>query len=52
MFISLIGGVSVFGLLGLVLGPLIVAMVIALSDAYAEPPDTIARADERPATRV
>jgi predicted PurR-regulated permease PerM len=42
MFISLLGGVSVFGLLGLVLGPLVVAIVSALFDAYAGPSDVIA----------
>lgn len=43
MFISLLGGVSVFGLLGLVLGPLVIAIVSALFDAYAGPSDVIAR---------
>jgi predicted PurR-regulated permease PerM len=56
MFISLLGGVSVFGLLGLVLGPLIVALVSGLSEAYAKPPEIIESAgppaDERPAKRV
>jgi len=42
MFISLLGGVSVFGLLGLVLGPLVIAIVSALFDAYAGPSDVIA----------
>jgi predicted PurR-regulated permease PerM len=37
MFISLLGGVSVFGLLGLVLGPLVTAIVIGLFDANAGP---------------
>ena len=41
MFISLLGGVSVFGLLGLVLGPLVTATVISLFDAYADPADII-----------
>ncbi len=41
MFISLLGGVSVFGLLGLVLGPLITAIVIALFEAYAGPAEII-----------
>lgn len=41
MFISLLGGVSVFGLLGLVLGPLVVALVIGLLDAYAYPVDLV-----------
>ena len=39
MFISLLGGVSIFGLLGLVLGPLVVAMVAGLFEAYAGPPE-------------
>jgi predicted PurR-regulated permease PerM len=34
MFISLLGGVSVFGLLGIVLGPLIMAIVTGLFEAY------------------
>lgn len=42
MFISLLGGVSVFGLLGLVLGPLIVALVAGLLDAYAHPVELVA----------
>ncbi len=37
MFISLLGGVSVFGLLGIVLGPLITAIVIGLFEAYSSP---------------
>jgi predicted PurR-regulated permease PerM len=37
MFISLLGGVSVFGLLGLVLGPLVTAIVIGLLEAYTNP---------------
>jgi predicted PurR-regulated permease PerM len=41
MFISLLGGVSVFGLLGLVLGPLITAIVIALFEAYTGPAEII-----------
>jgi predicted PurR-regulated permease PerM len=47
MFLSLLGGVSVFGLLGLVLGPLVTALVIALFEAYAGPGDIIHKsADE------
>jgi predicted PurR-regulated permease PerM len=42
MFTSLLGGVSVFGLLGLVLGPLVTATVIGLFEAYARPADIIA----------
>lgn len=41
MFISLLGGVSVFGLLGIVLGPLITAIVAGLFEAYATPPGEI-----------
>ena len=41
MFISLLGGVSVFGLLGLVLGPLVTAVVIGHFDAYARPADLL-----------
>ena len=41
MFISLLGGVSVFGLLGLVLGPLVTAIVTGLFEAYAGPADII-----------
>jgi predicted PurR-regulated permease PerM len=41
MFISLLGGVSVFGLLGLVLGPLVVAIVSGLFEAYAGSPEGI-----------
>lgn len=56
MFISLLGGVSVFGLLGLVLGPLVVALVSGLFEAYAGPPEIIASAavptEERPGRRL
>lgn len=41
MFISLLGGVSVFGLIGLVLGPLVVAIVGGLFEAYTGPPEII-----------
>ena len=41
MFISLLGGVSVFGLLGLVLGPLVTAIVTGLFDAYAGPGEIV-----------
>jgi predicted PurR-regulated permease PerM len=36
MFISLLGGVGVFGLLGLILGPLVMVIVMSLFTAYAE----------------
>lgn len=39
MFVSLLGGVSLFGLLGLVLGPLVTAIVTGLFEAYAGPPE-------------
>lgn len=35
VFISLLGGLSAFGLLGLVLGPIIMAFTISFVDAYA-----------------
>jgi predicted PurR-regulated permease PerM len=47
MFLSLIGGVTAFGLLGLVLGPLVTALVVGLFDAYTGPVDIIRKpADE------
>jgi predicted PurR-regulated permease PerM len=41
MFVSLLGGVSVFGLLGLILGPLVVALASGLLEAYAGEPEII-----------
>jgi predicted PurR-regulated permease PerM len=41
MFISLLGGVSLFGLLGLVLGPLVTAIVTSLFEAYTAPGELI-----------
>ena len=41
MFISLLGGVSVFGLVGLVLGPVITAIVSSLFEAYAGPAEIV-----------
>jgi predicted PurR-regulated permease PerM len=41
LFVSLLGGVSVFGLLGLILGPLVVALVAGLLEAYAGEPEII-----------
>lgn len=37
IFISVLGGVEVFGLLGIVLGPIIVALMASLLDLYAPP---------------
>jgi len=45
MFVSLLGGVSVFGLLGLVLGPLVTAIVIGLFEAYAGPAEVVGSAN-------
>jgi predicted PurR-regulated permease PerM len=36
MFISVLGGISVFGILGLVLGPIVVAMATSVLDVYTE----------------
>jgi predicted PurR-regulated permease PerM len=41
MFISLLGGVSAFGLLGLVLGPLVTAIVTSLLEAYSSPEEIV-----------
>ena len=41
MFISLLGGVSLFGLLGIVLGPLVSAIVTGLFEAYTAPGELI-----------
>lgn len=55
MFVSLLGGVAVFGLLGLILGPLVVALTAGLLEAYAAEPEivgaTTVPADERPIAR-
>jgi predicted PurR-regulated permease PerM len=48
MFISLLGGVLTFGLLGLVLGPLVVATVTGLLDAYTAPPLVVERGADMP----
>jgi predicted PurR-regulated permease PerM len=37
IFISVLGGISVFGLLGVVLGPIVVATAGSLLDVYAPP---------------
>lgn len=37
IFISVLGGVELFGLLGIVLGPIIVALAASLMDLYAPP---------------
>ena len=52
MFISLLGGVSVFGLLGLVLGPIIVALTAGLLETYAGDPEIIEPAEARRASAL
>ena len=47
MFLSLLGGVSAFGLLGLVLGPLVTALIIALFEAYAGPAEIIHKSADK-----
>jgi predicted PurR-regulated permease PerM len=53
IFISLLGGLAAFGLLGLVLGPIVMATTISFVDAYAserresEPVDDVHRTDDR-----
>ena len=37
VFISLMGGVTAFGFIGIVLGPLVAATVVALLESYTEP---------------
>jgi predicted PurR-regulated permease PerM len=39
ILVSLLGGVAVFGLLGLVLGPIIIVTALALLDSYMQAPD-------------
>ena len=41
MFISLLGGVSLFGLLGIILGPVVSAIVTGLFEAYTAPRELI-----------
>jgi predicted PurR-regulated permease PerM len=41
MFVALLGGVSVFGLIGLVLGPLVVALAAGMLETYARDPDAV-----------
>jgi predicted PurR-regulated permease PerM len=37
VFISVLGGIAAFGMIGLVLGPIIFATASALLDVYARP---------------
>lgn len=45
MILSLLGGVSAFGFIGIVLGPLVAAMVTALAESYATAPLASAAAE-------
>ncbi len=38
VFLGVLGGIEVFGLLGLVLGPVVLAMAAILLEVYAPPP--------------
>jgi predicted PurR-regulated permease PerM len=55
MFVSLLGGAAAFGLLGLILGPLVVALAAGLLEAYSAEPEIVAPtatpAAESPAVR-
>ncbi|MSO55319.1 MAG: AI-2E family transporter [Acidobacteria bacterium] len=46
VFISLLGGIAVFGLVGLVLGPVIMATAISFVDAYATEPREVTVTDD------
>jgi predicted PurR-regulated permease PerM len=41
IFISVLGGIAVFGLLGVIMGPIIVASVATLLDVYAPPRESL-----------
>jgi predicted PurR-regulated permease PerM len=45
MFVALLGGVAAFGLIGLVFGPVVVAVALALLEAYLNPTTAPARSD-------
>ena len=36
VFISVLGGIAVFGLLGIVLGPIVVATAVGIVDVYSD----------------
>ncbi|MBL8969339.1 MAG: AI-2E family transporter, partial [Myxococcales bacterium] len=44
IFFAVLGGLQVFGLLGIVLGPVVLAIAIALFDAFRHPADANASA--------
>jgi predicted PurR-regulated permease PerM len=51
VFISLLGGIAAFGLIGLVLGPVIMAAAISFVDAYATERREVMSADDVLAAR-
>jgi predicted PurR-regulated permease PerM len=51
VFISLLGGIAAFGLIGLVLGPVIMAAAISFVDAYATERREVVSADDVSAAR-
>lgn len=48
VFLSLMGGVSAFGFIGIVLGPLVAATVVALLESYTEPEPETEPAEQGP----
>ena len=48
VFISLLGGIAAFGLLGLVLGPVVMATAISFVDAYATERREVLISDDLP----
>ena len=48
IFLSLMGGVSAFGFIGIVLGPLVVATGLALLESYLPPSEAPLAPDEPP----
>jgi predicted PurR-regulated permease PerM len=52
MIISLLGGVSAFGFIGIVLGPLVAAMITALAESYVRAPEPPSAARKPPGTEI
>ena len=48
MFISVVGGIAVFGVLGVILGPIVVATAVGILDVYSGI-DLVERAPDLPA---
>jgi predicted PurR-regulated permease PerM len=38
VFVSVLGGIAAFGMIGLILGPIVIAMAFAVLDAYVHQP--------------